>query len=90
MVDYLISKESRITIFMRPLICHFCEHDVLIPYSTYSNVEDPGILVFYQGYTATCMLCGCVTEFGDPSRPTKDGSDYLWALDQFLISPPKQ
>ena len=84
MVDELRCQVSRIILFGRPLICHFCGHDVFMPYTTYCNVEKPGIGVYFLDYTAACMMCGCVTQFSDPSRPSADGG-YIWALDQFLL-----
>ncbi len=85
MVEDLSCKKSKITILGRPLICKFCMHNVFIPYSTYVNVEDPGIKVYYLNYSAVCMQCGCVTQFGDPSGPSIDGTDYIWALEQAVL-----
>lgn len=89
MVEDLYRGESRIAIFKRPLLCRFCKHDVFIPYTTYSNVENPGIQVYYVKYTAVCMHCGCVTQFSDPSRPDPETNNYIWALDQTLLNLPE-
>ncbi|MEK4025269.1 hypothetical protein [Sporosarcina sp. FSL W7-1283] len=89
MVDELICDESRVWILGQPLICRFCANDVFLPYHTYKNVEKPGIDVFFVDYTAICLKCGCATQFGDPSGPSPDGTDYIWALEQVLLNPPE-
>ena len=87
MVDDLRCEESRITIFNRPLICRFCGQDVFMPYTTYRNVENPGIQVYFTNYTAVCMHCGYVTQFSDPSGYDPKTDKALWALGQTLIQP---
>lgn len=85
MIEELECTKSQVTILGHPLICRFCTHDEFIPYHTFSNVEDPGIGVFHVGYSAVCVHCGIVTEFGDPSGPSKDGMDYVWAFEQTIV-----
>ena len=85
MVVELESVRSRIIILEHPLICRFCTHDEFIPYCSFSNVEDPGISVLSIGYSAVCVTCGCVTEFSDPSGPSEDGVDYIWAFSQTVL-----
>ncbi|WP_153730770.1 hypothetical protein [Sporosarcina obsidiansis] len=89
MVEDLSCEESRIWILGKPVICNFCEHDVFTPFETYKNVEEPGIEVYFVNYTAVCMRCGCATQFNDPSHPSADGTDYIWAFDQTLLHPPE-
>ncbi|ALC87400.1 hypothetical protein AM499_17445 [Bacillus sp. FJAT-22090] len=84
MVEDLSCEESQITILNRPLICPFCEHDVFIPYTTYRNVEKPGIDVFHVNYTAVCTHCGGVIQFVDPSYFNREGV-YVWAFEQTLL-----
>lgn len=85
MVEELESVRSHITILDHLLICRLCTHDKFIPYRTVSNVEEPGVGVLSIGYSAVCDRCGCVTEFGDPSHPSEDGMDYIWALKQTIV-----
>ena len=87
MVEDLRCEESQITILNRSLICHFCEQDVFIPYTTYRSVENPGIDVLHVNYTAICTHCGGVTQFGDPSYVNQEGV-YVWAFDQTLLHTP--
>jgi hypothetical protein len=84
MVEDLRCEESQITILNLPLNCRFCEHDVFIPYTTYRNVENPGIDVFHVNYTAVCTHCGGVTQFVDPSYVNREGV-YVWAFEQTLL-----
>ncbi|PIC83433.1 hypothetical protein [Sporosarcina sp. P1] len=85
MVEELESVRSRITILEHPLICRLCTYDEFIPYRSISNAEDPGIGVLSIGYCAVCIQCGCVTDFGDPSHPSEDGLDYIWAFKQTIV-----
>ncbi len=85
MVDYFEAEESRLFIFDKPLICHFCSHDVFIPYETYQDVEKPGIQVIFVHYMAIYQQCGFVVEFGDASRFDAERNVYRWALNQKLI-----
>lgn len=85
MIEELECVKSRITILEHSLICRFCTHDEFIPYRSFSNVEDPGIGVLSIGYSAVCIQCGCVTKFGDPSGPSTDGLDYIWAFKQITL-----
>lgn len=85
MIDYFQSEESRLFIFNEPLICHFCAHDIFIPYETYHNVEKPGIKVRFVHNTAICTQCGFVMEFVDPSDFDAENGAYMWAFDQQLL-----
>lgn len=85
MIDYFESEESRIFIFNEKLICHFCSHDIFIPYETYRNVEKPGIKVIFVHNTAICTHCGYVIEFSNPSHYDAEKDTYIWAFDQKLI-----
>ena len=86
MDESLRPKKSRITIFDEPIICSFCTHDVFIPYEVYINVEQPGIDVLHVRYIAICQHCGQGKVFGDPSRFDVETNDFIWALNQYLIS----
>lgn len=85
-VEYLSQEKSRITIFNKPVICRFCSHDVFIPYEVFANVEQPGIGVFYVQHLAICQHCGEVKQFVDPSYYDAKKEDYIWALNQYLLS----
>lgn len=50
------------------------------------NVEQPGIGVRHVRYTAICQNCGLAKQFGDPSHYDNEKGDYIWALNQYLIS----
>ena len=84
--ESLRPQKSRITIFDEPVICSFCSHDVFIPYEVIVNVEQPGIGVRHVRYIAICQHCGQAKHFGDPSHYDAEKDDYIWALNQYLIS----
>jgi hypothetical protein len=86
MDESLRPLKSRITIFDEPVICQFCSHDVFIPHEVYINVEQPGIGVYYVQYAAICHHCGEVKLFSDPSGYDVEKGDYIWALNQYLLS----
>lgn len=85
-VEDLRPQKSRITIFDEPVICRFCSHDVFIPYEVFVNVEQPGVGVRHVRYIAICQHCGQVKHFGDPSHYDAEKNNYIWALNQYLIS----
>ncbi|MEK4285198.1 hypothetical protein [Ureibacillus sp. FSL K6-0165] len=78
--------KSRITIFDEPIICSFCTYDVFIPYEVYVNVEEPGIGVYHVRYSAICQHCGQAKIFSDPSHFDEKTKNYIWALNQYLLS----
>lgn len=86
MDETLRPQKSRITIYDEPVICSFCSHDVYIPYEVIVNVEQPGVGVRHVSYTAICQYCGLAKHFGDPSHYDTEKEDYIWALNQYLIS----
>ena len=86
MDESLRPQKSRITIYNEPVICSFCSHDVYIPHEVIVNVEQPGIGVRHVRYTAICQYCGQAKHFGDPSHYDTEKEDYIWALNQDLIS----
>lgn len=79
-------QKSRITIFDEPVICRFCSHDVFIPYEVFMNVEQPGVDVRHVRYIAICQHCGQAKHFGDSSHYDTEKDDFIWALNQYLIS----
>ena len=86
MDESLRPQKSRITIFNEPVICQFCSNDVFIPYEVIVNVEQPGIGVRHVRYAAICQYCGEAKNFGDPSYYDAEKDNYIWALNQFLLS----
>ncbi len=86
MDESLRPQKSRITIFDEPVICSFCSHDVYIPYEVFVNVEQPGVGVRHVRYLAICQHCGQAKQFGDPSHYDSEKEDFIWALNQYLIS----
>lgn len=84
--ESLRPEKSRITIFDEPIICSYCKHDVFIPYEVYINVEQPGIGVRHVRYIAICQHCGQAKNFSDPSHYDAEKDNYIWALNQYLIS----
>ena len=86
MDESLRPLKSRITIFDEPVICQFCSHDVFIPHEVYVNVEQPGIGVYHVRYAAICHQCGEVKHFSDPSGYDAEKDNYIWALNQYLLS----
>lgn len=86
MDESLRPLKSRITIFDEPVICRFCSHDVFIPHEVFVNVEQPGIGVYHVRYAAICHYCGEVKHFSDPSGYDAEKGDYIWALNQYLLS----
>ncbi|WP_431029845.1 hypothetical protein [Lysinibacillus sp. LZ02] len=86
MDESLLPQKSRITIFNKLVICRFCSNDVFIPYEVIVNVEQPGIGVHHVRYAAICQYCGEVKHFGDPSYYDAEKGNYIWALNQFLLS----
>ncbi|MFJ7952691.1 hypothetical protein ACIQZG_14295 [Lysinibacillus sp. NPDC096418] len=86
MDEPLRRKKSRITIFDEPVICQFCSQDVFIPYEVYVNVEQPGIGCRHTRYIAICQHCGQAKKFGDPSYYDAEKNNYIWALNQHLLS----
>ncbi|SES45498.1 hypothetical protein [Psychrobacillus sp. OK032] len=86
MDESLRPQKSRITIYDEPVICSFCSHDVYIPHEVIVNVEQPGVGVRHVRYTAICQYCGQAKHFGDPSHYDTEKEDYIWALNQYLIS----
>ena len=86
MVDHLVSEESRLYIFKKPILCHICSHDIFIPIETFTDVEKPGIQVTFVHNTAICQQCGFVIQFGDPSYYDNENDIYRWALDQQFIN----
>ncbi|MGE7673187.1 hypothetical protein ACQKMV_06315 [Lysinibacillus sp. NPDC094403] len=85
-ISNLKQKKSRITIFNEPVICRFCSHDVFIPYEVNVNVEQPGIGVRHARDIAICQHCGEVKLFGDPSYYDAEKDNFIWALNQHLLS----
>jgi len=86
MDEPLRPEKSRITIYDDPVICSFCSHDVYIPHEVIVNVEQPGFGVRHVSYAAICQYCGQAKQFGDPSHYDSEKEDYIWALNQYLIS----
>ncbi|WP_339212745.1 hypothetical protein [Solibacillus sp. FSL W8-0372] len=86
MVDSLVSEESRLYIFKKPILCHICSHDIFLPIETFTDVEKPGIQVTFVHNTAICQQCGFVIQFGDPSYYDNENDIYRWALDQQFIN----
>ncbi|MGE7951077.1 hypothetical protein [Lysinibacillus xylanilyticus] len=85
-ISNLMQKKSRITIFDVPVICRFCSHDVFIPYEVNVNVEQPGIGVRHTRDIAICQYCGEGKFFGDPSYYDAEKDNFIWALNQHLLS----
>ncbi|SFQ11039.1 hypothetical protein SAMN05421670_0970 [Psychrobacillus psychrotolerans] len=86
MDEPLRPQKSRITIYDEPVICRFCSRDVFIPYEVFVNVEQPGVNRRHVSYIAICHHCGQAKHFGDPSHYDNEKDNYIWALNQYLIS----
>ena len=86
MDESLRPQKSRITIYDEPIICRFCSNDVFIPYEVFVNVEQPGVNRRHVRYIAICQHCGQAKHFGDPSHYDNEKDNYIWALNQYLIS----
>lgn len=86
MDESLRPEKSRITIFNEPINCQFCSNDVFTPYEVIVNVEQPGIGVRHVRYVAICQYCGKAKHFGDPSYYDVEKDNYIWALNQSLLS----
>lgn len=84
--ETLRPQKSRITIYDEPVICIFCSRDVFIPYEVIVNVEQPGVNRRHVSYIAICQHCGQAKHFGDPSHYDVEKDNYIWALNQYLIS----
>lgn len=50
------------------------------------TILQPGIGVRHVRYIAICQHCGQGKLFEDPSRFDVETNDFIWALNQYLIS----
>lgn len=59
---------------------------MFIPYEVNVNVEQPGIGVRHTRDIAICHHCGEGKFFGDPSYYNAEKDNFIWALNQHLLS----